>query len=221
MSGVPSILDLILPPACVACGSRGHLLCDRCSSEMVGGDPMGHAFAIGDPLTYVGEAVLLATAAFAYDGPARRALHRLKYGGAARIAPILAERARPAFGRLRAVTGTDALLVPVPAARDRELARGYNQAALLASALARTHRLAVRPLLLRTTATAAQHRLDRAARRRNLRNAIRLAPGAIAPATVILVDDILTTGATLEACADALVGGGCASVYGFAIAREV
>lgn len=215
------MLDLVLPPACVACGARGRLLCDRCTSAVAAPEPGGHAFVTADPLTYLGEAVLLAAAAMTYDGPARRALHRLKYGGAARVAPILAQIAGPALGRLLAIAGGDALLVPVPAARDRELARGYNQAALLASALARTHRLAVRPLLVRATATTAQHRLDRAARRRNLRDAIRLAPGAGVPATVILVDDILTTGATLEACADALVAAGCASVYGFAIAREV
>lgn len=184
-------------------------------------EPDEHAFVTADPLTYLGEAVLLATAALTYGGPARRALHRLKYAGAARLAPILAEIARPAFGRLLAIAGGDALLVPVPAARDRELARGYNQAALLAAALARTHRLTVRPLLVRATVTVAQHRLDRAARRRNLRDAIRPAPGARVPATVILVDDILTTGATLEACADALVAAGCESVYGFALAREV
>ena len=76
-------------------------------------------------------------------------------------------------------------------------------------------------LLERRQATERQHRLDRAARLRNLRDAIAVRPGIELPATVIVVDDIVTTSATLEACASVLRAAGADEVYGFAVAREV
>jgi predicted amidophosphoribosyltransferase len=79
----------------------------------------------------------------------------------------------------------------------------------------------VRDLLVRARSTARQHRLDRAGRLRNLRGAITVLPGARLPRTVIVVDDIITTSATLDACAVALVEAGAEAVYGYAVAREV
>jgi ComF family protein len=112
-------------------------------------------------------------------------------------------------------------MVPVPVHPARERQRGYNQARLVADALARPRGMRVMELLERRQATERQHRLDRAARLRNLRDAISVRPGPVVPATIVVVDDILTTSATLEACASVLLAGGARSVYGFAIAREV
>ena len=105
------------------------------------------------------------------------------------------------------------------AARERQ--RGYNQAALLARALVAEAGLPVRDLLERRRATVRQHGLGKAARLHNLRGAFALRRGEDSPPRLILVDDILTTSATLEACAGVLRAAGAASVYGFAIAREV
>jgi ComF family protein len=168
----------------------------------------------------VGDALLLAHAAFAHAGPMRRALQRLKYGGAARLAPSLARAAVPALRSLLAVTGP-AVLVPVPVHPARLRQRGYNQAALLARALADEARLPVANVLVRRRATTRQHGLTRAARLHNLRGAFAVEHGRRLPASVIVVDDILTTSATLEACAAVLRSAGVASVFGFAIAREV
>ncbi|MEJ7803377.1 MAG: ComF family protein, partial [Candidatus Limnocylindria bacterium] len=79
----------------------------------------------------------------------------------------------------------------------------------------------VADVLERARLTTKQHRLDRVARLHNLRGAFGLRNGAVVPSTVILVDDIITTTATLEACASVLREAGCQSVYGFALAREV
>jgi ComF family protein len=111
--------------------------------------------------------------------------------------------------------------------RSRQRDRGYNQAELLARELGRRTGLRVWPALERVRATQRQHSLDRATRLRNLSRAMELstvrpptdAQGAMP--TVLLVDDILTTGATLEACAVILRAAGVPSVYGFAVAREV
>ncbi len=162
----------------------------------------------------VGDALALAVAAFAYEGPMRRALAALKYGGASRLAPILARAATPALDNLLRTTGP-AVLVPVPLHRERQRARGYNQAELIARRLGTPMALA----LERVRPTTKQHRLNRTARLANLRGAFQ-ASGAV-PLTAILVDDIITTTATLEACASVLRQAGCSAVYGFALAREV
>ena len=158
-------------------------------------------------------------AAFLYEGPAQRALHRLKYVGASRLAGVLADPALPTLDRLLRLTGP-APLVAVPVHAERLRSRGYNQAALIADRLATRRRLPRADLLVRVRETGKQHRLDRAARLNNLRDAFAVRPGIAVPPIVIVVDDILTTSATLEACAGALRTAGCGEVYGFAVARE-
>jgi ComF family protein len=168
----------------------------------------------------VGDALLLARAAFAHAGPMRQALQRLKYGSAARLATPLAHAAAPALLNLLAISGP-AELVPVPVHPARLRQRGYNQAALLAGVLAAETRLPLSDLLIRTRATTRQHGLSRAARLHNLRGAFAVRGGRRIPDSVILIDDILTTSATLESCAVVLRSAGVTSVFGFAIAREV
>lgn len=213
------VLDLLLPPACSGCGrSAGAMLCDRCRSLLrAPSDPIDR-FIVADAGVVMGERLLLGMAAYAYEGPMRRALAALKYGGASRVAPVLAGLAVPTLDRLRAITG-DAALVPVPVHAERLAARGYDQAALLAGGLARRSRMRVAPTLVRVRATTKQHRLDRGARLRNLRGAFALSVRA--PPVAILVDDIITTTATLEACAGVLHDAGCEAVYALAIAREL
>jgi ComF family protein len=214
------LVDLLLPPACAGCGRFGHLVCHDCLAGFRAAATPNDRFMASDPGTIVGDALELAIAAFAHDGNLRRALQRLKYGGSGRIAVPLAAAAAPALDALTGICGPLPLVpVPVHAARMRQ--RGYNQAALLADALAATTQVPVRDILQRRRATARQHGLGKAARLHNLRGAFALRDGARTPPRVILVDDILTTSATLEACAQVLRDAGAASVYGFAIAREV
>ena len=204
-----------MPPACAGCGRSGSLLCDRCVGAFAPPFRTEDRFVAADAGVVLGDALLLATAAFAYAGPMRRALAALKYSGASRLAPMLARIASPSLRTLLAITGP-ALLVPVPVHAERRRERGYNQAGLIARALGPTS-----SLLERMRPTTKQHRLDRAARLANLRGAFRVVPGASVPATVIVVDDIITTTATLEACASVLREAGVDAVYGFAVAREV
>ncbi len=215
-----ALLDLLMPPACAACGRSGALLCPACLDGLQRPSRPADRFLAPDAAVVIGESLSLALAAFAYDGPMRRALAALKYAGASRMAPILARAAEPALRGLLALTGP-ATLVPVPVHVERRRARGYNQAELLARQLGRGLELPVSDPLLRARPTTKQHRLNRAARLQNLRGAFVMRPGAAAPQTAILVDDIITTTATLEACASVLRAGGCQAVYGFAVAREV
>ena len=215
-----ALIDVLLPPSCAGCGRYGSLLCDACRASFRSASPAAVTFVQADPSIVVGEALTLALAAFRYEAAVRSALQRLKYGASARLAKPLALAARPAFERLMSVCGP-LPIVPVPVHPDRRRERGYNQAALLANWLGRSVGLPTCELLVRARATTKQHRLDRAGRLRNLKGAFRLAEGARPPPGVILVDDILTTSATLEACATILRDAGCATVYGFTLAREV
>ena len=213
------LMDLLLPPACAGCGrSAGTLLCDTCRSRLRAPSDERDRFVAPDAGLVVGERLVLAMAAYAYEGPMRRALAALKYGGASRVAPVLAGLAAPTLSRLRAISG-EAALVPVPVHAERLAARGYDQAALLARPLGRQTRLPVMPVLVRVRATTKQHRLDRGARLRNLRGAFAIRGPA--PPIAIIIDDIITTTATLESCAAVLNDAGCEAVYGLAIAREV
>ena len=214
------LLELVLPAACAGCGRYGATLCRSCTACLRPPAAAADRFLAPDPGVVVGDALELAVAAFAYEGTLRRALAGLKYGSSARVAGALAARAAGRFGDLAAVAGS-AVLVPVPVHPQRLRERGYNQAALLAAGLSRSGGLPIEDLLVRRRATTRQHRLDRAARLRNLRDAFAVRPDARAPPAVILIDDILTTSATLEACAGALCDAGVAHVFGFAVAREV
>jgi ComF family protein len=215
-----ALIDVLLPPSCAGCGRYGSLLCDACRASFRSASPAAVTFVQADPSVVVGEALTLALSAFRYEAAVRAALQRLKYGASARLAKPLALAALPAFVRLLAVSGP-LPIVPVPVHPDRRRERGYNQAELLARWLGSIAGAPTCDLLRRTRATTKQHRLDRAGRLRNLRGAFRVAEGARPPPGVILVDDILTTSATLEACAAVLREAGCVTVYGFTLAREV
>lgn len=216
--GPVPLLDLLLPPACSGCGARGSVLCAVCLGRVKPAASEADRFVVADAGVIVGDALAVAIAACAYDGPLRKALAALKYTGVRRVAAPLADLALPALTRVRAIAGK-AALVPVPIHAERRAARGYNQAELLAAELARRSGLPVADPLARTHATTKQHRLNRTARLANLRGAF-VVRGRV-PRTVILVDDIVTTSATLEACAVVLRDAGCEAVYGVSVAREV
>src|SRR5687768_14801437 len=151
------LLDLLLPPACAACGRSGALLCPAWLGAFEAPSRPEDRFVAPDAGIVVGDALLVGMAAFAHGGPLRRALAALKYSGASRLAPILADAAAPSLTRLLELTGT-ATLVPVPVHRERQRERGYNQAALIARELAVRTRQPTAELLQRTRPTTKQHR---------------------------------------------------------------
>ena len=203
-----SLLALLFPDRCGGCTRIGDLLCQGCRAALV-------------PYPYAADRFPASLSdvriAFVFSSPLREVIHQFKYRRVRRLAAPLGElMAAHLLSRPLAI---DAVL-PVPLHRSRQAERGFNQAEALAVAVAAALRL---PLiadgLTRARATEQQARLDARARAENMRDAFRW-QGAPPPRRILLVDDVLTTGATVGACAEALLAAGSEAVYALALARS-
>jgi ComF family protein len=230
-------LDALLPPRCLKCGAmvgEPGTLCPGCWSKVAFIAPPVCA-ACGYPFEFAaGEDALCgacmrerpafarARAAIVYDDASRPLILAFKHGDRTDAAPAFARWLARAGGEL--IDAAD-LIVPVPLHWMRLFRRRYNQAALLGGALAKlTHRPMRPDVLRRRRATPSQGRLGREARLRNVRGAFALARtgrARLEGRRVLLVDDVLTTGATVSACAEALLGGGASAVDVLTLARVV
>jgi ComF family protein len=152
----------------------------------------------------------------------REALHAFKFQGKRAVARPLGDLLAEAGAGYPSARGAG-LVVPVPLYPDRERERGFNQAALLAERLGRLWGVAVAAHALeRTVATPAQTGLSAEERRRNVRGVFAAPrPARVAGQRVLLVDDVLTTGATADACARALMRAGAAEVGVLTVARAI
>ena len=196
-----AFLDALLPRTCAACRTivtTPAPVCERCEGALA-------SLPIPEPLMVAvdGGSTLLVQALFPFAGSARELVHALKYQNRRDVAPALAQLAAVRFGPEL----PHATLVPIPLHPRRERTRGYNQSVVLAAAIAEATGARLEPVLIRKRSTRSQTRLGRAARAGNIAGAFALAP-RVAPSdrsrTVILVDDVVTTGATLGAAAATL-----------------
>ena len=200
------LLDLVLPRACAGCGAPAPLLCGPCGAAL-GAPPLGQVRPTPCP-----PGLPRTSAAAAYGGPVRGALLAHKERGRlALVTPLGAALA----GAVSVLGAGDVVLVPVPSARAAVRARGHDHALRLARAAARAGGLQAAPLLVPARAVADQSGLDAAERAANLAGAL-VARRALGGLPVVVVDDVMTTGATLVEAARALRDGG-ARVRGAAV----
>lgn len=234
-AAVRRVVDLVLPPRCIGCGALVDAPGALCGTCWRGIDFITQPFCARCGLPFghdAGEGAICGECA-RNPPPYERARAAAVYDDASR-ALILAFKhadrtdAAKALGGWLARAGADILgdadaIVPVPLHRRRLLARRYNQSALLAQALSRATGVpCIVDGMVRTRATPSQGRMDRTRRERNVRGAFAIRKSraaALKGRHVVLVDDVLTTGATVSSCTRALLRGGAARVSVLALAR--
>ena len=195
------------------------MLCPACETGLYGRRGLPPGSPIGMP-SHVPLPLVAHEWCTAYGGIGRPAIHALKYGGERRLAEPLG---RAMADRWREVRADGEILVPVPVHASRRRERGYDQAELLAVAAGRHLGLPVVAALTRTRATVRQAELDRTARAGNVRGAFVLrdgARGAVRGRWAILVDDVMTTGATIAEAGQALLASEAVAVSALTLARE-
>ncbi len=225
--------SLFFPEVCPACLRRaakfGSACCNHCSTRL-GELPIprcrGCGGAVDGPLELCGECLAgderpwrLAVSAYGFSGYLRELVHRFKYRGATALTSMFANAMAANWRRHAETVQVDAV-VPMPMHPWKEFARGYNQACLLAERVADELDLPIGHDLRRRRWSRSQTQLDFAARRGNVRDLFEVSSrNRVEGVHILLVDDVLTTGATLEAATRVLLAAGAASVGVLTLAR--
>lgn len=220
--------NLLFPPWCIGCGREGGYICDSCRQQLPFISPPVCP-RCGRPLSQgnfcpgcTGEQSEIdgIRSPFLFNGVIRRAIHELKYRNLRALAPSLAGFLHE-FHKDNPLPGD--VLVPVPIHRKRLRERGYNQSSLLAHELGRLSGLPViDDSLIRRSYTPSQARATSAADRlENVAGAFACVDERLRDKQVILIDDVSTSGATLNACAGVLKSSGAITVWGLVLALEL
>jgi len=221
-------LDLLFPRWCVGCGKEGDFICPSCRQSLPRitpplcprcGQPQGSAELCPNCADWTAEIDGI-RAPFRFEGAIRQAILELKYRNLRALAGLLA---RLLYDYLSASPLPGEVLVPVPLHRKRLRERGYNQSRLLARELSKLNDLpVVDDCLIRQRHSSPQARTPTVDQRRsNVADAFSCRDLSLKDKQVLLIDDVSTSGATLDACAQALKASGAASVWGLALAKEV
>jgi ComF family protein len=221
-------VDSFFPRRCVGCGKVDGFLCSECLGELPRllpplcpncGRPQASGIVCPDCRQRKTEIDGIRSP-FRFDEVVRKAIHQLKYRNLKAISPCLAELLAD-YLESNHLPGEALVCVPLHPRRLRE--RGYNQSSLLAEELGRRIDLPViEDCLVRVKQAQPQVRaVDVDERRRNIADAFVCRDERVSGKQIILIDDVCTSGATLESCAAALKSKGAASVWGLTLAREI
>ena len=221
-------LNLIFPQRCIGCGREGELICNSCRTALPRvmpplcprcGRPQSSGILCSSCVSWQAEIDGIRSP-FRFEGVARQAIHQLKYRN---IRALAAPLARLLYNYLASNSLPGNILVPVPLHRKRLRERGYNQSSLLVQKLSKLTNLPRADNSL----TRQRHALPQtqtntvAERRNNVAGAFTCRDQRLKGRQVLLIDDVATSGATLDACAVALKAAGASSVWGLTLAREI
>lgn len=232
------VLHFLFPRTCFACGCdlpwntnsslcvlcekdlkpTGPLICRRCGVTLKSGGAHCYHCRASKAKTYKCSVI---RSSFAFNASSRGLVHGLKYGGADYLAREMGKRMAVNFCKYPELASAETVM-PVPLFPSRRRKRGYNQSALLARAFAKETGLCVdETSLVRTRNTRSQTKLGRKDRLENMTEAFLCRnPTGVKGKVILLVDDVATTGATLEGCAAALKAAGAKKVFAYTFARE-
>lgn len=223
-----SLLDLLFPPHCVVCKAPKQWLCESCYNKIAFivppicpqcGTPISGRNSICEqcrhnPLHFMDG---IRSASYFEDNPIRPAIHFLKYRNHQAVVTVLAKILAQAYQRYGLAAD---VIVPVPLHAVRLRERGYNQSELLAQCLSQELGLPLNvKSLQRTRQTKSQMTLGSNERHQNVAEAFGCTGVDLAGQKVLLIDDVCTTGSTLDSCAKALKQSGVASVWGLTLAK--
>ncbi len=205
------IFDILFPVECIGCAKEGEWLCRECLKKI---RTDGHSLS--------GESLDRILTFYSYDNEIlKRAIHLLKYKFVESLALPLGDLVAEGICEKGRPPGKEFILIPVPLSRKRFLERGFNQAEIIAEKVSRRFGWPLEAgVLKRIRATPSQVDLEEGERRKNVKGAFSVSDiSKIANKKIILMDDVLTTGATMEECARTLKLGGAKEVWGIALAK--
>jgi len=221
-------LDILFPRYCVGCGKEGSFICDPCLRSQplimppvcpLCGRPQASGILCSDCIRWEADVDGIRSP-FRFEGVIQQAVYQLKYRNLRSITPMLAGFLYD-FMKINSIKGN--VLVPVPLHKSRIRERGYNQSFLLVKELAKLSGLPViRNSLVKHVRSLPQARSASVEdRKQNVSGVFSIRDQRLKGKTVILVDDVSTSGATLDACAGVLKEAGAVSVWGLTLAREI
>src|SRR6266513_1210561 len=217
-SGLRAIASLLYPPVCTICAAivrSDDYLCEGCEAKTTRIVPPFCAKCAHRTIHFNA-----AVAAYRSRGIVRQIVHDFKYGRQIHLRHLVTRWLAAALDDPRLRGRRFDVIIPVPLHPARKRERGFNQASLLAELLDAQISIQSKPLLERIRYTTTQTALDRTERMENLHNAFRLRKNAnVRGLRVLLIDDVLTTGSTLNECARILKGAGAISVHAATAAR--
>lgn len=233
-TGLETLRDLFYPPHCVGCGGAiaEKWFCAKCAEDVTPVEAP-RCETCSEPFSgeIGGEFVCTNCRGRAFHfthavgvmrsrGVVRELIHRFKYNGEVWLAEPLEEFLEQGLADERLAGEKIDAIVPVPLHSLRKREREFNQAEILGKSLSRRNKIAYSEALERTRYTTTQTRMDREGRMQNLRDAFRLRQNAgVQGKQLLLVDDVFTTGSTLDECARVLLKGGAKSVRALTVAR--
>lgn len=201
------ILDAILPRRCVGCGKEGKYVCEKCS-----------LFLSEAPTIFPGEGLEEVVSGWEYEGLIKKLIFQIKYEG---MFDAIDELVKKAFEIRESWLPENTIITFVPMFKKKEKQRGFNQAEIIARKIGKIAGKEVIPLLEKIKDTPSQTELNKEEREKNVKGAFRMCGVGPSTQNVLLVDDVWTSGATINECCRILKKAGVEKVWGFTIARTV